>query len=561
MTSSRTLDELVIIDPRGAVSTWPDAAADRAPVRWREHLRDGRVGFLSNGKPNVRDFMEAVARQLAESGARAGCMLTKPGPLETAPAELIETLAQQSDIVLTGICDGGTASSWGVRDALRLVALGVPTVLICTTAFRPLVLSVLPPNAAGVILLEIPHPFSSITAAEVQHAASEAARSLEGRVGEAARRARLQPDGAAQPEEPAGQGATLSMDAHASADDALYALQLTDGLPTGVPTVQRVQAALSRWPTRHGASPALAIPPRGGLATPQALAANAILAGLPAHLLPYLVASVNAACAPAFNLFGLQTTTNPVTPAVVVGGPAHEAAGFHHGLGALGPGHRANATLGRALRLCMQNLGGARATDGSDPATMGQPGKYTLCFAAAEDGWPWPTLREQTRGTELERTDDAVTLVAVTGSVNLIIKSRTATELLDTIADSIRIVGSNDYMFGGHPLLVLCPEHAAILRNEGLPLGDIQAHLLARSTIAFSRFPPKNREMMLAPRAHEFERLEDDTPVPIAARASDILVCVAGGPSMHSTFFPSFGGSLPSSAKVHGQAAPGAMEN
>ena len=336
----------------------------------------------------------------------------------------------------------------------------------------------------------------------------------------------------------------------AQASGLLYELGFTDGLPVFVPTPDRVDALLRAWPPeKRPARPPL-IQPRRGLATPSAMAANAVMTGLPPALMPYLAATLEAAAHPDFKLFNLQTTTNPVTPVVVVGGPNARAMGFNDGLGSIGGGNIANATLGRALKLCMRNLGGGRAADGTDPATMGQPGKYAFCFAENEDFTSWPRLREQTRRTSFSDFDDAVTVVGVTGTMNMIIKSTSAEELLQMIARSIRSIGSNDYMFGGNPLLVLCPEQAEILVRESVSLTAIQEALFDLTKIVFSAFAPKNQEMMRTPRFDDLGTLHPDTEIPMVKEPADILVCVTGGPSMHSTFMPSFGGSEPVSSRV-----------
>ena len=207
------------------------------------------------------------------------------------------------------------------------------------------------------------------------------------------------------------------------------------------------------------------MPPRNGLATPAVIAANAVMTGMPPNIAPYAAAVTHALCNPNFQVFNLQTTTNPVTPVIVVGGPSTEKNGFNNKLGALGSGNVNNASLGRTLKLCMRNIGGASAESGVDPATIGQPGKYTFCFAELEGVVHWPPLRSQTKNA-LGANHDAVTLIGVTGTANMIIKATSAQELIEMIAKSIRSVGSNDYMFGGWPLLVLCPEHAQNFENE-----------------------------------------------------------------------------------------------
>ena len=98
---------------------------------------------------------------------------------------------------------------------------------------------------------------------------------------------------------------------------------------------------------------------------------------------------------------------------------------------------------------------------------MAQPGKYTFCFAELDGVVDWPPLRSQTENG-VSISQDAVTLVGVTGTANMIIKATSAQELIEMIAKSIKSVGSNDYMFGGSPLLVLCPEHAQIFEKKKL---------------------------------------------------------------------------------------------
>lgn len=533
-----------VIDPRGRIGGIASASAGRSAA-WPQNLQHVRTGVLGNGKPNVGAFLELLSKGLEARGATTVCSLVKPGPTTPAGPERIGQLVSSANVVVTGVCDGGTATSWGVHDALTLVAKGVPVVLVCTDAFMQLARSLLPPELQGLRVLTIPHPFSSLTDREVEDLAAATLPQLLTMV---------------QPGGPATSLDTGSGESHAlpftETDDAcalsdqLYAAGWSEGLPAFLPTRDRVERMLREW--RHGRpdGAGIPVPPRNGLATPETIAANAVLAGLPARLLPYLAAALEATCKPEFNLFGIQTTTNPAAPVLIVGGPQRRTHGFNDGLGALGPGSQANATLGRALHLCHQNLGGVSARNGTDPATLGQPGKYQFCFAENEDASPWPPLRMQVDPQSMSITDDAVTVMAATGTTNLIIKSRDGEELLDMLASSLRCTGSNDYMFGGHPLLILCPEHAQILARDGWTLDAFQQRLFDATKIPFSAFLPKNREMTIAPRRHEFERLDLDTLLPMTEKPSDLLVCVAGGPSMHSIFVPSFGGFRPATAKV-----------
>src|SRR5690606_11261901 len=107
---------------------------------------------------------------------------------------------------------------------------------------------------------------------------------------------------------------------------------------------------------------------------------NAVMAGCRPECLPVVAAAVEALAAPEFNLVGIATTTGAAATAVIVNGPVAGRIGMNAGSNALGPGNRANTTIGRAVRLVLQNVGGARPGE-IDMATIGQPAKYGFCFA------------------------------------------------------------------------------------------------------------------------------------------------------------------------------------
>lgn len=543
-------DRLQFINPCG-----PTEPVSGSPVgvEWPIQLAGVKIGFLGNGKSNVAGFLEHLSKMLARQGTETTCSLAKEGPMADAGEHRYREFQELCDMVIVGVCDGGTAASTGAVDAATLASRGIPVVLVCTDAFAPLARVTLPPDMPGVRMVIVPHPLSSLTSEETIALANAG-------YGDVVSAITADSDSESAEGNSRRPAALISIDddfvitdpvtdeAHGSR--LLYELGFSDGLPVIVPTPDRVDAFLSDWPQASRPDRIPVLQPRRGLATPQAMAANAVMTGMPPALMPYLASALEAAAHPKFKLFNLQTTTNPVTPVVVVGGPHARSTGFNDGAGSLGSGNIANATLGRALKLCMRNLGGGRAADGTDPATMGQPGKYAFCFAENEDFTSWPRLRQQTRLTSLSAADDAVTLVGVTGTMNMIIKSTSADELLQMIAGSIRSIGSNDYMFGGNPLLVLCPEHAEIFERERVDLATVRQTLFDLTKIVFSAFAPKNQEMMRTPRFNDLGTLHQDSEIPMVADPADILVCVTGGASMHSTFMPSFGGSEPVSAKV-----------
>jgi hypothetical protein len=310
-----------------------------------------------------------------------------------------------------------------------------------------------------------------------------------------------------------------------------------DGLPCIPPTPELVEELLA------GADPDEplgTIGPSGATATRGLAAVNAVMAGCPTEAFPVVVAAIRAAADPAFNLLAVQSTTNPCTTALVVNGPIREAAGFTNGASCMGNGQRTNLTVGRAVRLCLVNVGGARPGSG-DRATHGFPGKLAFCFAEAEEESPWAPL-----ATELGAPAgaSAVTVVSASGALNLLDTADDAQELLAAFAESIAAPCSNDALWGGTPMVVLGPEHAQLLARSGLGRADVQRSLYEQATVRAGSVTTQNRNSFLtAARGPVYGTISDDTPIHVADRPEDLLVAVAGGPGTHSVFLPTFGDS------------------
>ena len=164
--------------------------------------------------------------------------------------------------------------------------------------------------------------------------------------------------------------------------------------PTACRSCRRPRSACcacSRGTARAPDEVVAVVPPDLVPCTVEKVAVNAVLAGcLPEHL-PVVLAAVEAACTDAFNVHGLLATTYFSSPVVVVNGPVTRALGMASGINALGQGNRANATIGRALQLVVRNVGGGRPGE-VDRATLGNPGKYTFCFAEREEDSPFTPL-------------------------------------------------------------------------------------------------------------------------------------------------------------------------
>ncbi len=312
--------------------------------------------------------------------------------------------------------------------------------------------------------------------------------------------------------------------------------KMSDGLPVIPPTAERIARMLAKSASARNEVIAC-IAPAYGEATVARIAANAVMAGCMPQCMNTLIAAVRAIASPEFNLQGIQATTNPAAVWLVVNGPVAAALEVNGGANCLGQGSSANVTLGRALRLIMQNIGGAFPGE-MDRATQGQPGKYTFCCAENEADSPWQPLHVE-RG--FNETDSTVTIVGAAGTVNFNSHAKDATDLLKVIADSLCFPTNNDYYFGGEPWLLLGPEHAEILAREGLSKRDVKLKLWEMSKLHVDRLAAKDRMRLQHTRGAELGQFGADTKIPISIKPEEVSIVVAGGPGTHSVHVPTFG--------------------
>jgi hypothetical protein len=261
---------------------------------------------------------------------------------------------------------------------------------------------------------------------------------------------------------------------------------VTDGLPVVPPTRERVEHMLAA--THRDRAELLAeIPPNYGRATVEKLAVNAVMAGCRPDYFPVVLAAVEAACDPAFALHGMSTSTHFSAPLIVVNGPIRTRLGINCSFGVFGPGYRANATIGRALRLAMINLGGAKPGETS-MSTFGHPGRYTYCIGEHEEASPWPPLHVE-RGVPAERS--AVTLFAGEAPHGISDhSSRTARELAGSLGWSMSGLWIKHFPLYSHTMLVVGPEHARTLADAGWSKDDLKRHLVETVRVPYRTLLP-----------------------------------------------------------------------
>ncbi len=255
----------------------------------------------------------------------------------------------------------------------------------------------------------------------------------------------------------------------ASADDVaefMFDQGFSDGLPLVPPTPERVIRMLSG--TKRSAKDVIAqMPPNMGEATVEKIAINAVMAGCKPEYLPVVIAAIEAVCTDEFNIHGVMATTMGASPVLVVNGPIRDRLDMNSGLMALGTGNRANATIGRAVRLAIRNIGGSKP-GGTDRSTLGNPMKFTMCFAEREDRSPWAPLHVE-RGFKAE--ESVVTAFAMTsGPVHIVDQeSRAPDEIAGTLGLGLESMFLPKYhMMPVDALLVVCPEHIDTLMRDGV---------------------------------------------------------------------------------------------
>jgi len=301
---------------------------------------------------------------------------------------------------------------------------------------------------------------------------------------------------------------------------------VTDGLPVVPPTRDRVSRMLGA--TRRDPGELVGeMPPNYGRVTVEKAAINAVMAGCRPDYLPVVLAAVECACDPEFNLHGVATSTHFSAPLIVVNGPIRARIGLNASFGVFGPGYRANATIGRALRLLMINVGGARPGEIS-MSTFGHPGRYTYCIAEHEEASPWPPLHVE-RG--LSREASAVTLFAGEAPHGISDHaSRTARSLAGSIGWSMAgLWNSKHFPLYSHTLLVVGPEHARTFGDEGWTKDDLKRHLHEHVRRPYRELLPSEDHGEGTNLRYGRDTPSPDTPVPKFRSVEEIHVVVAGG--------------------------------
>jgi hypothetical protein len=411
--------------------------------------------------------------------------------------------------------------------------------MVCTDVFSTLGRSTAAQlGVPDLPIVSVPHPIGHLTPPEIREVGEQAVGAVvDAMLGAVASATAADATSPPQPTVARAPKIKVPADAAELFDD-FWRRGWSEGLPVIPPTLERIERAVA-YLGRDPAEVLGTVAPRQGLATVEAVVANAVMAGCSDEVLPVVLAAVEGVCRPRHNLSAVQATTGSVTPMIVVFGPGASRLGITGGVGCLGPGFRENATIGRALRLVLWNVGGGRPGD-LDRATHGQPGKFTLCIAENQAENPW-TPWHQDKGFDAEET--AVLVTGVMGTEDLIdYSSQNADDLLTMLGSCGRTLAANHMLYGGWSTFLLAPEHAQLLADAGYTRADVARLLAERGSVPFSAFPTTSREVLRRKRPRLFGPAgQAPDLVPAFDSADHLQVIVSGGPGPHSVFCPSYG--------------------
>jgi hypothetical protein len=343
--------------------------------------------------------------------------------------------------------------------------------------------------------------------------------------------------------------------------DAFYELSLAEGWGDGVPllppTDGAIEALLACTPDAPDHVLAV-LPPQYGVATVELIAANAAMAGVQPEAFPLVIAALEALTTPEWNAFGLTTTTSSVFPMLMVNGPSRAALGIDFRAGCMGgAGGRGSMTVGRAVALCLRNIGGQRAGETSR-TVFGQPARFGMCFGEWEERSPWPSLARR-RGFEADT--DVVTVHGGKGTFPLAdIHNDDPRDLLFLLAKSIAYPLANMYLGNadnGEVVLAVNPMWAERFGTAFPDITELQAYLHEHAWQPLDLWPRANRDILEA-KGRVGTRVGGHADrVYLTARPDQIVPIVCGGlGSLHAVALPSFGESAMQSAAARTVGTP-----
>jgi len=301
----------------------------------------------------------------------------------------------------------------------------------------------------------------------------------------------------------------------------------SDGFPVVTPTEKRIARMLTGTARDHN-DVIGSIPPAMEIATVRSVAVHALMAGCRPEYLPVVISATELMLRDEFNVNGVQGTMHGVAPMMIVNGPYAADIGIHGGNGCMGPGFRANATIGRAIRLILMNLG-AGIPGVSSMTIFGMPSRFTYCLTENMEDHPWESL-SVSKGYS---GDENVITMAMVESPRFCFDdvSDEPIRLMNGIADTMVAMGSWNMHTRSDMVVAMGPQHAAICANSGMSRADVHSRLCdmaGRKVRDLKNGGNWRRERALA-FPIEVDPDNDDFFIPAIKNPEDLQLIVAGG--------------------------------
>lgn len=535
---SPNLESVPLVDPRGAAPQNGETIS-LAPRPTPDELTDASVLYFDNSKLNFANYMavfDTIESAFAQRGITDITFVqellrgTDSGDLATMAREFSEA---GYDVAITSLGDMGMTVATSVLTA-ELEQVGIPSVEITSPPGSMLARAVVEMRDLPIHLCEI----------DIYQGSSEMAvkTATEGIIDDLLT--------ALTSDEPPVRGDRTIDSGPPIADDGRILLpsksvedgpidpglflddleaefaarHLNDGFPVIPPTSARVQRMLEESPVAGDYVFAKAVGPAGVDMTGRDVAIAAVMAGCSPAYMPILVTAVEAITDKDYNVLQSVTTSFPGGNLLVASGPKAADIGMAGQYGCLGPGYRANATIGRAVTLLHINR--CRAIPGrADLSCLGSPAEYTYCFMEDATITEWSTLNED----YADATSTVVYAMKAEGPTNVVdLLSTEPAPLVESFIDASSNLGSNNAYCPGPLVIVLAPNHYRIFNEHGWTKTDIKRDLHERATWETAKLEGRGISPVRPP------AFDDRDPVPITRSIDDIEVMVAGGAGGHS---------------------------
>jgi hypothetical protein len=474
------------------------------------------------------------------------------GKYPAAPRFLDEA-AGASTAVIGATADCGSCTSWLIHDLIEIERRGVPAVALVAQTFvadarQSANVFGLPDLAMAVL----PRGLTNLSPEEIIVLARAARDDV---IGGLTGSYRGPSQSAATLPSPDPRLFSYRAADHFAVLDQFQSDFLDRGVGDGFPLVPPTQAAVENMVRGTGlpADEVVAVlEPAMGIATVEMVAVNAVLAGCKPEHLPVLLAAVEAIAAPEYALRGVAMSTGAHNPLIVANGPYATSIGMNSGRGALGPGRQSavNTVIGRALRLVMMNIGYAYVGI-FDLDTIGTPRKYSMCLAENEPASPWEPLHVE-RGLRAE--DSAVTVFSVESELETQdLDNHEGERLLRTFAGNAQLPGGSSVQhtylepagtgdgYELHNLMLICPEHAAILAREGWTKQQVKEFVYRESAREVRwTLNAVNPGAMRDSQRWALDKGPNEL-IPVMAGPEALHICVVGGAAGKSQYLPGIG--------------------